>query len=337
MKRQRIEIARSNKVESEQISEGGGTQDGSTQELSVIESNDVHTRQIVGKEGKEETTTTCSEILENICHEGLRDSAEKVREYSQRLLDAAWASDDHFFRFFTNHASLHSQMILKRLKELLFETRLKNDYEYYLLYTAAYAHDLGMLPQKTNGSYEDYTREDVVVQARKNHLTRSYAHIKANWREMGILGETESKHLAVICRAHGSKEDLQDVNESAQCLISGKVSEIRWRFLAALTRLADGLDLEHRRIPPEFITSGAPLSEEAIREYIAHGSVQKVSISHKDRKIYIELLFKKKRLHRDVIETMKQHVVEEFGTVQETLQKNGVDLRGVEFLETSSG
>ncbi|MDY6965964.1 MAG: hypothetical protein SVM80_08360 [Halobacteriota archaeon] len=306
------------------------------QNLKVEDSEDVNTKQIIGKEEKEELNSQAKEILEKIQNKNLKRSAEELREYCMRLLDASYATDDHYFKFFTNHASYHSQIILKRLKEILSETRMKNDYEYYLLFTAAYAHDLGMLPQKINGVYEDYASKDVVVLARKRHHVRSYEYIKANWREMGLIGETESEHLGSVCKAHSSKEDINKVDESAGCIIDGEKCEVRLRFLATLIRLADGLDLEHRRIPPEFITQGAELSEKDVEEYIKHGSVKNVSVNHKDQMIYIELLFKEKEPDKDVIESMKKHVLEEFDSVKKILWENGVDIKGVEFLETQS-
>ena len=330
MVEQNSRITDSNDVEINQIN----LNENGNQKAEVERSKGVKIHQIIGKEEKEELNSISKEILEKIQNKNLKGSAEEVREYCMRLLDAFYATDDHYFRFFTNHASLHSQMILKRLKELLSETRMKNDYEYYLFFTAAYAHDLGMLPQKINGEYEDYTGKDVVVLARKRHHVRSYEHIKANWRQMGLSGETQSEHLGSVCKAHSSKEDINKVGESAGCIIDGEKCEIRLRFLAALIRLADGLDLEHRRIPPEFITKGAKLSEKDIEEYIKHGSVRKIAINHKDRMIYIELLFEENELNKDVIDAMKKHVIEEFDSVKEVLRKNGVDIKGVEFLET---
>lgn len=274
------------------------------------------------------------EILEKIRNETLKKSAENVQMYCQRLLDAFCASDDYYFRLFTNHASLHSQTILKRLKELLFDLKLKNDYEYYLLYTAAYAHDIGMLPQKTNGGYEDYTKQEIVEKARKEHSMRSAKHIKKNWREMGILEKTHSVHLAEICKAHSSKVDINKVPERAECVIDSEKVEIRWRFLAALIRLADALDADHNRIPPEFIIKDAKLSEKTVEEYLKHESVQKVTISHKDRKIYVDLLLPDDEAMREIKKELKKHLVAEFESVKGIINGYGVRIEKIEFLET---
>jgi hypothetical protein len=276
------------------------------------------------------------EILENIYNEKLRESAEKVREYCQRLLDAFYASDDHYFRFFTNHASFHSGMILKRLKELLLDTEMRNGYEYYLLYAAAYAHDIGMLPQKTNGEYEDYTKQEVVEKARKEHSMRSAEHIRKNWREMGLIEKTHSVHLAEICKAHSSNVDITKIPERAESVIDGEKVEIRWRFLAALIRLADALDADYNRIPPEFITKVAKLSEKTVEEYLKHESVQKVTVSHKDRKIYIDLLLPDEGVMREIKKELKKHLIEEFESVKEIINGYGIGIEKMEFLETVS-
>ena len=266
MKRQEVKIQGKEVESNQKIISGEGEQ------IAEIKGEKIKNIQILGYEKK--SASDLPEILENIHNENLKKSAENVRRYCQRQLDAFYASDDIYFRFFTNHASLHSQTILERLKELLFDVKLKNDYEYYLLYTAAYAHDIGMLPQKTNGEYEDYTKQEVVEEARKEHSVRSAEHIKKNWREMGILEKTHSVHLAEICKAHSSKVDINKIPERAECVIDGEKVEIGWKFLAALIRLADALDADYNRIPPEFIIKDAKLSEKTVEEYLKHECVQ---------------------------------------------------------------
>ena len=332
MGKQKIEIKGSKRVKSTQtISNGDGNQN-----LKVVDSEDIKSTQIIGKEEEKGKTTYSPEILENIHNKTLKKSAENVQMYCQKLLDHFHASDDIYFRFFTNHASLHSQTILKRLKELLFDLKLKNDYEYYLLYTAAYAHDIGMLPQKTNGGYEDYTKQEVVEKARKEHSVRSAEHIKKNWREMGILEKTHSVHLADICKAHSSKVDINIIPERAECVIDGEKVGIRWKFLAALIRLADALDADYNRIPPEFIIKDVKLSEKAVEEYLKHESVQKVTVSYKDRKIYVDLLLPDEGVMREIKKELKKHLVAEFESVKGIINGNGIRIEKIEFLETVS-
>jgi hypothetical protein len=328
VKRQEVKI-RGKKIESSQkIISGEGEQ------ITEINGEKIKNIQIIGDE--KNPPTDSAEILENLHNENLKKSAENVQRYCQWLLDAFFASDDIYFRFFTNHASLHSQAILKRLKELLFDLKLKNDYEYYLLYTAAYAHDIGMLPQKTNGEYEDYTKQEVVEKARKEHSMRSAEHIEKNWKEMGILEKTHSVHLAEICKAHSSKEDINKIPERAECVIDGEKVEIRWRFLAALIRLADALDADYNRIPPEFIIKNAKLSEKTVEEYLKHESVQKVTVSHKDKKIYVDLLLPDEEVMHGIKKELKRHLVEEFESVRVIINANGVKIEKIEFLETVS-
>jgi hypothetical protein len=332
MSKQNIEVKGSKRVKSTQKNLNGG----STQNLKVVDSEDVESEQIIGRGEKQSKTTYSPEILENLYNENLKKSAENVQRYCQRLLDAFYASDDIYFRFFTNHASLHSQTILKILKELLFDIKLKNDYEYYLLYTAAYAHDIGMLPQKTNGEYEDYTKQEFVEKARKEHSMRSAEHIKRNWREMGILEKTHCVHLAEICKAHSSKVDITKIPERAECVLDGEKVEIRWRFLAALIRLADALDADYNRIPPEFIIKNAKLSEKTVEEYLKHESVQKVTVSHRDRKIYVDLLLPDEGAMREIKEKLKKHLVEEFESVKGIINGYGIGIEKIDFLETVS-
>jgi hypothetical protein len=329
---QNIEIKGSKSVKSTQkISNGDGNQN-----LKVVESEDVESEQIIGRGEKRDKTPDSPEFFENIHNKNLKKSAKNVQSYCENLLKYIHASDDIYFRFFTDHTPSHSQTILKILKELLFDVNLKNDYEYYLLYTAAYAHDIGMLPQKTNGEYDDYTKQEVVEKARKEHSIRSAEHIKRNWREMGILEKTHSVHLAEICKAHSSKVDINIIPERAECVIDGEKVEIRWKFLAALLRLADALDADHNRIPPEFITKDAKLSEKTVREYLKHESVQKVTVSHRDRKIYVDLLLPDQGAMHEIKEDLKKHLVTEFESVRTIINGYGVRIEKMEFLETVS-
>ena len=332
MVEQNIEVKGSRSVKSTQkILNGYGNQN-----LKVTESEDIESEQIIGRVEEKNKTTDLPENFENIHREKLKKSAENVQRYCQILLDAFYASDDIYFRFFTNHASLHSQTILKILKELLFDLKLKNDYEYYLLYTAAYAHDIGMLPQKTNGEFEDYTKQEIVEKARKEHSVRSAEHIKKNWREIGILEKTHSVHLAEVCKAHSSNVDINNIPERAECVIEGEKVEIRWKFLAALIRLADALDADYNRIPPEFITKDAKLSEKTVKEYLKHESVQKVTVSHKDRKIYVDLLLPDEGEMHEIKEDLKKHLVTEFESVMAIINGYKIGIDEIEFLETVS-
>ena len=332
MSKQNIEVKGSKRVKSTQKDLNGGK----TQNLKVVDSEDVESEQIIGSGEKQSKTTYSPEILENLRIETLKKSAESVQMYCQKLLRYIPASDDIYFHFFTDHTPSHSQTILKILKELIFDLNLKNDYEYYLLYTAAYAHDIGMLPQKTNGEYEDYTKQEVVEKARKEHSVRSAEHIKRNWREMGILERTHSVHLAEICKAHSSKVDINKIPERAECAIDSSKVEIRWRFLAALIRLADALDADYNRIPPEFITKDAKLSEKTVREYLKHESVQKVTVSHRDRKIYVDLLLPDQGAMHEIKEDLKKHLVTEFESVRTIINGYGIGIEKIEFLETVS-
>jgi len=151
---------------------------------------------------------------------------------------------------------------------------------------------------------------------------------------MGIVERTHSVHLAEICKAHSSKVDINIIPERAECVIDGEKVEIRWRFLAALIRLADALDADYNRIPPEFILKDAKLSEKTVEEYLKHESVQKVTVSHRDRKIYVELLLSDDEATCKIKEELKKHLVEEFESVKGIINGYGVRIEKIEFLET---
>ncbi len=130
--------------------------------------------------------------------------------------------------------------------------------------------------------------------------------------------------------------DINNIPERAECVIDGEKVEILWKFLAALIRLADALDADHNRIPPEFIIKDVKLSEKTVKEYLKHECVQKVTVSHRDRKIYVELLLSDQEVMREVKKELKRHLVEEFESVKGIINGYGVRIEKVEFLETVS-
>jgi hypothetical protein len=62
--------------------------------------------------------------------------------------------------------------------------------------------------------------------------------------------------------------------------------------------------------------------------------VQKVTVSHRDRKIYVDLLLPDKGAMHEIKEDLKRHLVEEFESVREIINANGVKIEKIEFLET---
>ncbi len=172
-----------------------------------------------------------------------------------------------FHLHFTDHSVQHSDRIMERLKEILWnnlhsDSRLTG-YELMILSCATYLHDLGMqwtydmakskFIELTNPPYHAY--EDV----RSSHAGRSAVIIRANLGIVNVpvpdLGIRSSKAVSDVgayiadCVVHHQGGH----NVSAQKDdFSGTV--IRVGLLRGLLRLADTLDMDHRRVDMERLT-----------------------------------------------------------------------------------
>jgi hypothetical protein len=154
-----------------------------------------------------------------------------------------WASPLH--RHYTNHGLDHSQRVIALLDGLTSgvqatDSRLSPD-EVFVLLAGAYLHDVGMQDERfASGDLE-------AIRAR--HHERSAEWIRGAGEapaiDLGLPGEPGLvEAVALVALGH------RQVDLSAECyapLIHAS-GEIRVRLLAALLRLADALDLDHRRV-----------------------------------------------------------------------------------------
>jgi len=175
-------------------------------------------------------------------------SVEGVRREAKRI----WERPLH--RYYTDHSVSHSERIIGILNNLTKGTensvRLLSITEVYILLAGAYLHDVGMQDERfANGHLEeirDRHHELTGELIRNNHFKRVGRTLP-----LGLEGVPVDivNIIASVAEAHRRIDLSQGKYEE---YIYG-AETIRPRLLAALLRLADELDIDHRRVHLELL------------------------------------------------------------------------------------
>ena len=200
---------------------------------------------------------------------------------------------------YTSHSKDHIEMVEQYVGRLLGKERigqLKNE-ELFILLMGVVCHDVGMIKYKTE--------DDNYVPDRENHNINSYSYIydSSNNSKEKIDIDVPDKapkyyqSIALLCLGHRDhKEGVKKIcTLSDQCTIDGKLvripdiitlpnnADIRVKYLAAILRLADEIDVTSQRAPKDvemllkdFIT------EEAKQHWCTHRLIGSVAITHEN-------------------------------------------------------
>ena len=172
-----------------------------------------------------------------------------------------------FHLHFTDHSAKHSDRLLEYLHGVLWSnlgsSQALNSYELMILACSAYIHDLGMqwTYELTRGRYVEVSKPpyDSYDEIRSNHAKRSAMILKAS---LGIekvpapdLGCRSVKSIAELGAYIADCVDHHQGEYKVEALtdeFSGTV--IRVGLLRGLLRIADTLDMDHRRVDMEKLT-----------------------------------------------------------------------------------
>ena len=157
------------------------------------------------------------------------------------------------FWYYNKHDRDHIKRVINYLWEILKKKKIKlRDPEYYLLYIAAYGHDLGMTiwDDSLKKAYERALgRKMDTSLMRKAHGVASGNIIEdilkpyiKNPEVLGVIREIVGYHCGEI-------ENIEDLTKER--IIDGK--KIRIGLLIALLRIADTMDADEQRLPDEEI------------------------------------------------------------------------------------
>jgi len=156
-------------------------------------------------------------------------------------------------KYFTNHGIDHSHAIISNLNDLVGGIEPNYDlteHEIFYLLASVYLHDVGMLRSYPNdegtakviSTHEmPFTKEDVI---REDHHIRSGKYVIKH-ADILNLDQIESECVRLICEGH-RRVNLES-EEYNDRFIGNEI--IRVRFLAALLRFSDELDISYKRGP----------------------------------------------------------------------------------------
>lgn len=142
---------------------------------------------------------------------------------------------------FTDHGANHCRRINEVFDKLIPDSVLiqLNATEIYFLLSSAWLHDLGMMVQQVGQEI----LEPKEIRERHNELTKNYLLNDNKYREYSIYTENEARIIADICLCH-RKESIPSICDSTTPLGTDLVHT---RFLCALLRLGDEMDMDFRR------------------------------------------------------------------------------------------
>ena len=166
----------------------------------------------------------------------------------EKIMKDFWSRPLH--DHYTNHGFDHTQRIVKILGKLLknYSTPL-NGQERFILIASAYLHDIGMQsPQHAGLDRKPSYSIKELEKVRENHHEASAMMINKS-----VSKESEFSLGLEHCKQYASA--IANVSKHHRKLDIGKITDtsiagekIRLKLLAALLKLADGLDADFRRV-----------------------------------------------------------------------------------------
>jgi hypothetical protein len=175
------------------------------------------------------------------------EQAEKLNLIARHVSDLvmSWSGGAAFWTY-TDHYMGHVENLIQILNHLTSEDAARhfNSMEVFVLYCAIYLHDIGLLSVDA--------RQMEIESVRREHHLLSRRYIQSNFRLLALTAQ-EAELVATVCGAHKSP----NLAHVAETLAAGPW-KIRLRFLAALLRLLDVLDIDHSRTPPLFQLTSDP-------------------------------------------------------------------------------
>jgi len=156
--------------------------------------------------------------------------------------------------WFTDHGPRHSSRTadyalllgdLPRMHSSLWLTPL----EAYILWAAAWLHDVGMQDMLAAASHVGQIDEAGFGRVRHQHPHRSSERILENWTQLGLPQEDAAlaEAVASVARAHGTGFYADTVKSRLAGQTTVRNQPVRARLLAALLLFADELDLHYER------------------------------------------------------------------------------------------
>lgn len=218
--------------------------------------------------------------------------------------------------YLTDHGPQHCQTVETNLSLLLPEAKKHELYpeEIFLLLCSAHFHDVGLLVEKN----EDESWKEI----RREHADRTYDYLHDYYEEWG-LNKFEAYALKNICLGH-SGDTLYDLPE----VMTIHHDQVRIRFLAALLRIADELDLDFTRVS-RYIRQMRQIPEGSLRHWDKHEQVAGIRIAPVSWTIEVHVMPHNDQGRALVEEMVARKVQKELDYVRPVFEQNGLYFRSV--------
>jgi len=237
-------------------------------------------------------------------------SHDVLPPYTETLLNKL---QDHVTRTYLQTASLanpsyafhdegHSERIIDYLNQLTSLHQLTHrlsSVEHFLVMAGAWTHDIGFAQSSARGVHHEQARDIVFT----DDSIRAYLD----------NNETAIEVVARLAYNHSSKVDVISIEDWRPMveLVRGQTGVVRVKHLSCLLRLADALDIDHRRTirnPVLFkkLRSDNPAS---YAYHLCHQRIQSVRVNPQSRQIDVQALVRTKtdkdRIKRFINERLK--------------------------------
>lgn len=284
-------------------------------------------------------------FVDQIGNEKLTRSINNIKQTAA----AIWTQDVRIIRGFTGHGPEHSERIFEKLHKILWPDNainLLSDYELYILILGVILHDIGMqcdvkkFPEIkavavnqfgasfqvdfSKGVASSYSIEEQ-NELRKNHHLLTAAWLDCIFRNENPLLPTIAldsvptelrEDLIDVCRFH-SKLNILD------CPERNDITQVRTRFIAALLRLGDELDIDRFRVDINTVKLFGYDIENSFFWYLHAYTV----VNIENHLITLNVLLNKKD-YDAFADYFKEKVIDEFqkknGSLIEIIMSNGI-------------
>lgn len=228
-----------------------------------------------------------------------------------------------FFPTYTNHDFKHLTNVEDIIDKILSDEVKKelSDEEIFCLLSAAWLHDIGMIP--VNDEKEEYEnmssdeRKEYSMKVRDHHNIRSKNYVENNKEKLNI-DDFEADIIGNICKGH-RQVDLGKYSDTYS------KTKIQLPSLSAILRLADECDVAYNR--------ESTLSEEGVNDktkeehYRIHKLVRTPVFDNETVKL-VSIAYSDK--DKKLLEDKKDKIQGELDEVSAYLKKIGIDFKKVE-------
>lgn len=204
----------------------------------------------------------------------------------REVMENAWAKGTYLHPFFTLHGPQHSKEIEHIIEHVIgmehvdhhrLEDILNQEQLFFLL-SAVWLHDVGMISNVESREKELAKKMSIPIEdwVRQEHHNRSYEYIVKHSKELW-LEDMEAEFIGLVCLAH-RKEDLLHNQRFTR-------DHPNVRFLGALLRISDELDITSSRTPKELMEfRWDDMDKESQWHWLKHWCVIKAEPFHEELK-----------------------------------------------------